>query len=76
MNKFTGIPAQYSKYIASLIGLLITYLQFYGATWHLVPAVTAFGAALAVLGVPNASKTATATADTAFPIPHQLPPRS
>lgn len=50
-----GIPAQYAKFLTSLAGLLIAYLQMYGATWHLVPAVTAIGAALAVLGVPNGS---------------------
>jgi hypothetical protein len=58
MNLAAMIPAQYAKFITSLAGLLVVYLQLYGATWHLVPAVTAIGAALGVLGVPNAPKPA------------------
>jgi hypothetical protein len=54
----TKLPAQYAKFITSLAGLLVTYLQLYGGTWHLVPAFTAIGAALAVLGVPNATAAA------------------
>ena len=50
------LPAQYSKAIATAVGLLITYLQAYGAVWHLVPAVMAIGAVLGVYGVPNAPK--------------------
>lgn len=56
MNLTSLLPAQYAKFITSLAGLLIVYLQMYGASWHLVPAVTAIGAALGVLGVPNAPK--------------------
>lgn len=53
----SALPAKYAKFLTSLGGLLISYLQLYGATWHLVPAVTAIGAALAVLGVPNKTTT-------------------
>lgn len=56
MNNLTVIPAQYAKFIASLIGALVLYLQRYGAAWHLVPAVMALAASLGVAGVPNASK--------------------
>jgi hypothetical protein len=55
MNLIKG-PAQYAKFIAVLIGQFVVYLQLYGATWQLVPAVTGIGVALAVLGVPNAAK--------------------
>lgn len=48
------LPAQYSKFITALIGALVLYLQKYGATWYLVPAVSSLSASLAVLGVPNA----------------------
>lgn len=51
------LPAKYAKFITSLAGLLVIYLQMYGATWHLVPAVTAIGAALGVAGVPNKATT-------------------
>jgi hypothetical protein len=56
MNLASLVPARYAKFIASLIGLLVVYLEEYGATWHLVPAVIAMGAALGVFGVPNAPK--------------------
>jgi hypothetical protein len=55
------LPAQYAKFITSLVGLLVIYLQDYGATWHLVPAVLAIAAALGVAGVPNAPKPAAPT---------------
>lgn len=53
MNLLKTVPAQYSKFLASLTGLLLIYLEQYGANWHLVPAVTALAASLGVLGVPN-----------------------
>ena len=53
---FRGLPAQYAKFITVLIGQAIVYLQLYGATWHMVPALTGIGISLAVLGVPNAPK--------------------
>jgi hypothetical protein len=59
--RIKSVMASFAKFETSLAGLLIAYLQMYGATWHLVPAVTAIGAALAVLGVPN-SKAAPAAA--------------
>ena len=48
------IPAQYAKFITALLGEGIAYIQLYGTTWHLQPALVMLGAALAVLGVPNA----------------------
>jgi hypothetical protein len=45
---------KYGKFYTAIAGELVAYLQLYGATWHLVPAVTMAGAALAVYGVPNA----------------------
>lgn len=60
------LPAKYAKFLTSLGGLLVVYLQMYGSTWHLVPAVTAIGAALGVLGVPNTGK---APAPVAQPAP-------
>jgi hypothetical protein len=47
------LPARYSKFIAVLIGLAITYLTIYGTTWHLDPALIMIGTALGVVGVPN-----------------------
>jgi hypothetical protein len=67
VNLLKGIPSQYAKFITSLVGLLITYLQLYGATWHLVPAMTAIGAALAVLGVPNSTTTTAVAAPAVVP---------
>ena len=52
-----NLPAQYAKFIAAVIGEAIAYVQLYGTTWHLEPALVMAGAALAVLGVPNAPKT-------------------
>jgi hypothetical protein len=51
---------RYGKFYTAIAGELIAYLQLYGASWHLVPAVTMAGAALAVYGVPNAAKAAPA----------------
>lgn len=51
-----GLPSRYAKAIAAAIGQAIFYLQLYGATWHLVPALTGIGVILGVLGVPNAPK--------------------
>ena len=56
MNLVALLPARYAKAITSLIGSLIVYLQLYGATWHLVPAMTMIAAGLGVAGVPNAAK--------------------
>jgi hypothetical protein len=50
-----NIPGQYAKFITALAGEAIAYVQLYGGTWHLVPAITMLGAALAVLGVPNSA---------------------
>ena len=47
------LPARYSKFIASLIGLFITYVSIYGWTWHLETALIMIGTALGVVGVPN-----------------------
>jgi len=49
---------QYGKAFTVAAGQAVVYLQFYGATWHLVPAVTGLGVVLAVFGVPNAKPTA------------------
>src|SRR5690349_1176760 len=48
-----NIPGQYAKFITALAGEAIAYVQLYGTTWHLEPALVMLGAALAVLGVPN-----------------------
>jgi hypothetical protein len=48
-----SLPARYSKFIASLIGLFITYVSIYGWTWHLETALIMIGTALGVVGVPN-----------------------
>lgn len=53
-TRITAIPAVYAKFITALAGEAIAYVQLYGATWHLEPALVMLGAALAVLGVPNA----------------------
>jgi hypothetical protein len=53
MTLLTTLPAQYAKFIASLVGNLLVYLQLYGPAWHLVPAVTAIAVSLGVAGVPN-----------------------
>jgi len=52
------LPAQYAKFFTALIGEAIAYVQLYGLTWHVEPALVMAGAALAVLGVPNAPKPA------------------
>lgn len=52
--KAAALPAQYAKFITALAGEAIAYVQLYGAVWHLEPALVMLGAALAVLGVPNA----------------------
>jgi hypothetical protein len=54
------LPAQYAKFFTALIGEAIAYVQLYGLTWHVEPALVMAGAALAVLGVPNAPKPAPA----------------
>lgn len=59
---------RYGKFITSLVGVLVLYLQSYGATWHLVPAIMALAAALGVMGVPNA------TAPHSGTLPPVLPP--
>jgi hypothetical protein len=46
--------ARYSKFITVLLGEAVAYVQLYGAVFHLTPAMTMAGVALAVLGVPNA----------------------
>lgn len=53
--KAAALPAQYAKFITALAGEAIAYVQLYGAVWHLEPALVMLGAALAVLGVPNAA---------------------
>ena len=55
-KKAAAIPGQYAKFITALLGEGIAYIQLYGTTWHLEPALVMLGAALAVLGVPNADK--------------------
>ena len=62
MNLLTILPAQYAKFIAALVTVLVTYLEAYGATWHLVPAVLAIAGALGVAGVPNTPKPAPVSA--------------
>lgn len=61
------IPAQYAKFITALAGEAIAYLTVYGTTWHLQPALVMAGAALAVLGVPNAPAPAPAVLKPAQP---------
>ena len=70
MAPVTALPAQYAKFITALAGEAIAYIQLYGTTWHLQAALVMAGAALAVLGVPNAAKPATPAA----PIPGIRPP--
>jgi hypothetical protein len=53
-RSLVSIPAQYAKFIAAVLGEAIAYVQLYGTTWHLDAALVMAGAALAVLGVPNA----------------------
>jgi hypothetical protein len=48
-------PGRYAKAITVAAGQAIVYIQLYGATWHLVPAVTGLGIVLAVFGVPNST---------------------
>ena len=50
--------SRYSKAFAAAAGQLLVYLQLYGATWHLVPAVTAMAVVAGVYGVPNTPKPA------------------
>lgn len=50
------IPARYAKFITSLVGVFILYIEMYGATWHFVPAMLSVAASLGVMGVPNAAK--------------------
>ena len=54
MASVTALPAAYAKFITALLGEAVAYVSAYGTTWHLVPALVMAGAALAVLGVPNA----------------------
>jgi GH25 family lysozyme M1 (1,4-beta-N-acetylmuramidase) len=54
MGVSTLLPAKYAKFLTSLFGLFVVYVQSYGWHWATVPAITAIGAALGVLGVPNA----------------------
>jgi len=67
MNLASLIPSQYAKFITSAVGLLVVYLQAYGAVWHLVPAVLGMASALGVMGVPNTSKPAAASPQPAQP---------
>lgn len=53
-----SLPAQYAKFLTSIAGQAIVYLQLYGASWHLVPALTGIAVSLGVLAVPNAPKPA------------------
>jgi hypothetical protein len=50
-----NLPGQYAKFITAVLGEAIAYMQLYGTTWHLQAALVMAGAALAVLGVPNAA---------------------
>jgi hypothetical protein len=68
---------RYGKFYTAIAGELVAYLQLYGPAWHLVPAVTMAGAALAVYGVPNAPKPAPVTpAAERFSAPPNVPPVS
>jgi hypothetical protein len=49
------LPGQYAKFLTAVAGEAIAYMQVYGTTWHLQAALVMAGAALAVLGVPNAA---------------------
>ena len=51
--KVATFVSKYAKFITSYAGLLITYVEMYGFTWHSTPAMTAITAGLAVFGVPN-----------------------
>ena len=53
-----ALPARYAKFLTSVAGQAVVYLQIYGTSWHLVPAVTMIAAAAGVLAVPNAPKAA------------------
>lgn len=48
------VPARYAKFITAVVGDAILYVQLYGTTWHLDAFLVMAGAALGVLGVPNA----------------------
>ena len=55
MASVTAIPGQYAKFITAVLGETVAYIQLCGTTWHLDAALVMAGAALAVLGVPNAT---------------------
>ena len=77
MAPVTALPAQYAKFLTALGGEAIAYVQLYGTTWHLEPALVMIGAALAVLGVPNAPKPVPAPArapSVSMTTPAPLPP--
>lgn len=61
-KRIAAIPARYAKFLTAVAGEAIAYIQLYGTTWHLQAALVMAGAALAVLGVPNASAPAAPTA--------------
>ena len=68
-TRAAAIPAQYAKFITALLGEGIAYIQLYGTTWHLQPALVMAGTALAVLGVPNATAPGTIPAHPGPPTP-------
>jgi hypothetical protein len=64
--KVIKVPAAYLAYarktITALAGDAVIYLQLYGTTWHLLPAVVMIAAALGIYYVPNATKPGPAAA--------------
>jgi len=63
-TQVAAVPARYAKFIAAVLGQAIVYVQLYGTTWHLDAVLVMAGAALGVLGVPNAPKPAAPSAAT------------
>jgi hypothetical protein len=63
--KVVTVPAAYLAYarktVTALVGETVIYLQLYGTTWHLLPAVIMAAVALGIYAVPNSPKPGTTT---------------
>jgi hypothetical protein len=61
--KVIQVPASHLAYVrktvTALVGETVIYLQLYGTTWHLLPAVIMAAVALGIYAVPNAPKPGT-----------------
>lgn len=62
------LPTKYAKFLTSLVGALVLYVQLYGFVWKPVPAVYFIAASLGVMAVPNKA------AAPAPPVPAPAPP--